>query len=137
MAAFGGCCVRVLTRRVVRVPAGLLSLSGARAASGISKDMLPGSYPKTPKEREAAAKKYNLRLEDYEPYPDDGMGFGDYPKLPEKSQQERDPWYSWDHTDLRRNWGEPMPKQFPYNNLYEERGGDLSKAPEEVKNYEI
>lgn len=34
--------------------------------------------------------------------------YGDYPKLPDRSQHERDPWYEWDHTDLRRNWGEPV-----------------------------
>ncbi|KAG7261621.1 hypothetical protein CRUP_000967 [Coryphaenoides rupestris] len=102
--------------------------------------------------------------------------YGDYPQLPDKSQQERDPWYRWDHPDLRRNWGEPMhwdfdlyirnrvdtsptvvpwatmtkqllgflgfmmfmfymgeqfkayqptaPKQFPYNNLYLEKGNN-------------
>ncbi|KAJ8365711.1 hypothetical protein SKAU_G00145420 [Synaphobranchus kaupii] len=83
-------------------------MSGARAASGISKDTLPGPYPKTPEEKAAAAKKYNMTVEDYEPYPDEGMGFGDYPKLPARSQHERDPWYQWDHPDLRRNWGEPL-----------------------------
>ncbi|XP_029464938.1 NADH dehydrogenase [ubiquinone] 1 beta subcomplex subunit 8, mitochondrial isoform X1 [Rhinatrema bivittatum] len=186
MAALGCGWVQAVARRA---GPGLLNLSGVRAASGISKDMLPGSYPKTPEERAAAAKKYNMRVEDYEPYPNDGMGYGDYPKLPEKSQHERDPWYSWDHPDLRRNWGEPMhwdfdmylrtrvdtsptiiswnsmtkqlfgfiafmlfmfwvgekmpcyrpvtAKQYPYNNLYEERGGDPSKAPKEVKHYEI
>uniref|UniRef100_A0A3Q3IHK9 NADH dehydrogenase [ubiquinone] 1 beta subcomplex subunit 8, mitochondrial n=2 Tax=Monopterus albus TaxID=43700 RepID=A0A3Q3IHK9_MONAL len=164
-------------------------LLGNRAASGMTKDSLPGSYPKTPEERAAAAKKYNIRVEDYEPYPDRGEGFGDYPKLPERSQSERDPWYQWDHPDLRRNWGEPMhwdfdayirnrvdtspspvswssmskqlfgfigfmllmfylgekfpsyqpvaPKQYPYNDLYLERGGDPDKQPEEVKHYEI
>ncbi|XP_012686552.1 NADH dehydrogenase [ubiquinone] 1 beta subcomplex subunit 8, mitochondrial [Clupea harengus] len=162
---------------------------GARAASGPSKDMLPGPYPKTPEEMAAAAKKYNMTLHDYKPYPDDGMGYGDYPMLPEKSQHERDPWYGWDHPDFRRNWGEPMhwdfdmyirnrvdtsplamdwktmyttllgfvgfmlfmfyvgekfpsyqpvaPKQYPYNNLHLESGGDPEKAPEEVKNYTI
>nr|XP_030721213.1 NADH dehydrogenase [ubiquinone] 1 beta subcomplex subunit 8, mitochondrial isoform X1 [Globicephala melas] len=80
---------------------------GARTASHITKDMLPGPYPRTPEERAAAAKKYNMRVEDYEPYPDDGMGYGDYPKLPDRSQQERDPWYDWDHPELRLNWGEP------------------------------
>lgn len=44
-------------------------------ASHITKDMLPGPYPRTPEERAAAAKKYNMRVEDYEPYPDDGMGW--------------------------------------------------------------
>lgn len=44
------------------------------AASGVSKDILPGPYPKTPEEMAAAAKKYNMTLEDYRPYPDDGCG---------------------------------------------------------------
>lgn len=34
--------------------------------------------------------------------------YGDYPKLPDRSAHERDPWYEWDHPDLRRNWGEPV-----------------------------
>uniref|UniRef100_A0ABI7YWV1 Complex I-ASHI n=1 Tax=Felis catus TaxID=9685 RepID=A0ABI7YWV1_FELCA len=168
---------------------GVNSLWQRMAASHITKDMLPGPYPKTPEERAAAAKKYNMRVEDYQPYPDDGMGYGDYPKLPDRSQQERDPWYDWDHQDLRLNWGEPMhwdldmyirnrvdtsptpvswnlmckhlfgfvafmlfmfwvgetyptyqpvgPKQYPYNNLYLERGGDPTKEPEPVVHYEI
>ncbi|KAI4900932.1 hypothetical protein NFI96_001830 [Prochilodus magdalenae] len=76
--------------------------------SHFPQDALPGPHPQTPEERAAAAKKYNLMLEDYQPYPDDGKGFGDYPMLPNRSQQERDPWYKWDHPDLRRNWGEPI-----------------------------
>ncbi|TRY86890.1 hypothetical protein DNTS_009015 [Danionella cerebrum] len=78
-----------------------------RAASDLPKHMLPGPYPKTPEERAAAAKKYNMILEDYEPYPDDGWGNGDYPMLPNRSQHERDPYYEWDNTQMRRNWGEP------------------------------
>ncbi|XP_043912418.1 NADH dehydrogenase [ubiquinone] 1 beta subcomplex subunit 8, mitochondrial [Protopterus annectens] len=188
MAAKSVLWIRSLGERVVRT-APLSLAQSSRAASGVSKDTLPGPYPKTPEERAAAAKKYNMRVEDYEPYPDDGMGYGDYPKLPDRSQQERDPWYSWDHPDLRRNWGETMhwdfdmyirnrvdtspspvpwasmckqlfgfigfmmfmfwlgekypsylpvgPKQYPYNDLYLERGGDPDKEPEEVKHYEI
>uniref|UniRef100_A0A8C5PPQ7 NADH dehydrogenase [ubiquinone] 1 beta subcomplex subunit 8, mitochondrial n=1 Tax=Leptobrachium leishanense TaxID=445787 RepID=A0A8C5PPQ7_9ANUR len=168
--------------------ASLMHKVGVRPASGFSKDDLPGPFPKTPEEKAAAAKKYNMRVEDYEPYPDDGMGYGDYPKLPDKSQHERDPWYSWDQPDLRRNWGETMhwdfdmylrnrvdtsptmvpwntmckqlvgfigfmlfmfwvgemfpiyppvaPKQYPYNNLYLESGGDPSKEPSEIYFYE-
>ncbi|XP_064879064.1 LOW QUALITY PROTEIN: NADH dehydrogenase [ubiquinone] 1 beta subcomplex subunit 8, mitochondrial [Oncorhynchus nerka] len=86
----------------------LCAFSQVRAASGPSKGMLPGPYPQTPEERAAAAKKYNMRVEDYEPIPDNGEGYGDYPQLPDRSQHERDPWYSWDHPDLRRNWGEPI-----------------------------
>lgn len=42
---------------------------------------------------------------------------GDYPMLPNRSQQERDPWYQWDHPDLRRNWGEPVYKN-PYKSWF-------------------
>uniref|UniRef100_A0A2K5NCI2 NADH dehydrogenase [ubiquinone] 1 beta subcomplex subunit 8, mitochondrial n=1 Tax=Cercocebus atys TaxID=9531 RepID=A0A2K5NCI2_CERAT len=158
---------------------------GAQPASRMTKDMFPGLYPRTPEElAAAAAKKYIMCVEDYEHYPDEGVGYGDYPKLPDRSQHEKDPWYSWDQLDLRLNWGEPMhwhldmytrdrvdtsptpvswnlfgflafmtfmfwagdmypdykpvgPKQYPYNNLYLERGGDPSKEPEPVVHYEI
>ncbi|CAH6951428.1 NADH dehydrogenase [ubiquinone] 1 beta subcomplex subunit 8, mitochondrial [Phodopus roborovskii] len=180
-AALAARCLRRATRGVVPL--------GARTAFHMTKDMLPGPYPRTPEERAAAAKKYNMRVEDYQPYPDDGMGHGDYPKLPDRSQQERDPWYEWDYPDLRLNWGETMhwdldmyirnrvdtsptpvswnvmckqllgfvafmalmfwvgetfpsyqpvgPKQYPYNNLYLERGGDPTKEPEPVVHYDI
>ncbi|XP_053163601.1 NADH dehydrogenase [ubiquinone] 1 beta subcomplex subunit 8, mitochondrial isoform X2 [Hemicordylus capensis] len=182
-----GCLKEFLLRRPLRWKA--VAPGGVRAASDLPKDLLPGPYPKTPEQRAAAAKKYNMTVEDYEPYPDDGLGYGDYPKLPDRSQHERDPWYDWDHPDLRRNHGETMhwdfdmfvrtrvdtsptplswhtmrnylvgfisfmvvmcilgeiypsyqpvgPKQYPYNNLYLERGGDPNKEPPEVKNYEI
>lgn len=41
----------------------------------MSKDILPGPYPKTPEEKAAAAKKYNIRVEDYEPFSDNGEGW--------------------------------------------------------------
>ncbi|KAM9326808.1 NADH dehydrogenase [ubiquinone] 1 beta subcomplex subunit 8, mitochondrial [Gastrophryne carolinensis] len=197
MAALRGRLLAGMARRAAlesltgsRAGAGsLLRLSGVRAASDLPHNLLPGPYPRTEEERAAAAKKYGLPLEDYKPYPDEGFGYGDYPMLPEKSQEERDPWYRWDHSDFRRNWGEPIhwdfdkyirtrvdtspttvpfqwmckvfvgflvimgtlfylgqefpsyrpvaPKQYPFNNLYLERGGDPNKAPPEVKNYEI
>ncbi|KYO25127.1 NADH dehydrogenase [ubiquinone] 1 beta subcomplex subunit 8, mitochondrial [Alligator mississippiensis] len=173
----------------LRAVARLRAPTGVRAASGLPKELLPGPYPRTPEERLAAAKKYNMHPADYEPYPDDGLGCGDYPKLPNRSQEERDPWYPWDDPFHRRNWGEPMhwdfdmfirpridttatmipwktmciwffgalgfmafmlwvgakypsympagPKQYPYNNLYLERGGDPNKECPVVKNYEI
>uniref|UniRef100_A0A674J5D7 Uncharacterized protein n=1 Tax=Terrapene triunguis TaxID=2587831 RepID=A0A674J5D7_9SAUR len=49
-------------------------------------------FPKTPEERAAAAKKYNMRVEDYEdyePHPDDDIGYVGLPHL-------------------RQNWREPM-----------------------------
>jgi len=69
---------------------------------------MPGPYPKTPEERAAAAKKYNLRVEDYEPYPDDGEGYGDYPMLPRVSGEGRDPYESYDMPELKRNFNEPV-----------------------------
>ncbi|XP_073441877.1 NADH dehydrogenase [ubiquinone] 1 beta subcomplex subunit 8, mitochondrial [Dendrobates tinctorius] len=195
MAALRAGFLAVVTRRAVLASlagrgacAGrLLHGSSVRAASDLPKHLLPGPYPKTEAERAAAAKKYNMILEDYKPFPDDGMGYGDYPMLPDKSQEERDPWYTWDNPISRRNWGEPMhwdfdkfirvrvdtsptpapfntmvkvlviflvtmaglfyvghvfpsyspvaPKQYPYNNLYLEYGGDPDKAPKEEKNY--
>ncbi|KAL0588144.1 NADH dehydrogenase [ubiquinone] 1 beta subcomplex subunit 8, mitochondrial [Plecturocebus cupreus] len=108
---------------------------GAWRASHFTKDMLPGPYPRTP-EQAAAAKKYNMCVEYYKPSPDDGMGYGDYyPKLPDHSQQERDPWDDM----CRQLFGfvvfimfmfwvghnypvyQPVaPKQYPYNDLYPE-----------------
>merc|ERR1712141_346918 len=39
---------------------------------------------------------------------DDGLGIGDYPNLPERSYQLRDPYVKyWDQQD-RRNFGEPL-----------------------------
>ncbi|XP_055293156.1 NADH dehydrogenase [ubiquinone] 1 beta subcomplex subunit 8, mitochondrial-like [Moschus berezovskii] len=77
-------------------------------SSYIIKDMLQGSYPKTLEEQVATAKKYNIQVEDEEPWLDDGiMGYGNYLKFPDSSQQERDPWCDWDHPDLMLNWGEP------------------------------
>ena len=77
-----------------------------------NKDWKPGPYPKTDAERIAAAKKYGLLPQDYEPYPDDGTGLGDYPKLPMISVDQRDPHYNWDEPDLKRNFGEIVSYNF-------------------------
>lgn len=42
-----------------------------------NKDWKPAPYPKTQEERERAAKKYGIPVDQYEPYPDDGAGAGD------------------------------------------------------------
>lgn len=73
-----------------------------------NKDWKPGPYPKTEKERIAAAKKYGLRPEDYRPYPDDGLGYGDYPMLPRVSTESKDFYDNWDMPDIKRNFGEPV-----------------------------
>ncbi|KAL3881561.1 hypothetical protein ACJMK2_027987 [Sinanodonta woodiana] len=154
-----------------------------------NKDWKPGPYPKTPEEKAAAAKKYNLLPQDYEPFPDDGLGKGDYPNLPIVSEEARDPYENWDMPEYRRNYMEPMhhfqnittedkwnpnakppfpyptmiltlvavvsgffvlfyltekympihqyamPRQYPYNNLYYEKGGEPSQAIPVTKCY--
>ncbi|XP_023017233.2 NADH:ubiquinone oxidoreductase subunit ASHI [Leptinotarsa decemlineata] len=77
-----------------------------------NKDYKPGPYPKTEAERLAAAKKYNLLPEEYEPYPDDGQGLGDYPKLPMISVDAKDPFYPWDYPELKRNFNEPVHAEY-------------------------
>ena len=73
-----------------------------------NKEWEPGPYPTTPAERKAAAKKYGLREEDYEPYPEDGFGYGDYPKLPLVSFGCRSHLQEWDDPYYTRNYGEPV-----------------------------
>ncbi|KAJ8921844.1 hypothetical protein NQ315_008476 [Exocentrus adspersus] len=77
-----------------------------------NKDYKPGPFPKTDAERIAAAEKYGLPIEEYEPYPDDGQGCGDYPKLPMISGEAKDPFYPWDNPELKRNFNEPMHAEF-------------------------
>ncbi|XP_017489056.1 PREDICTED: NADH dehydrogenase [ubiquinone] 1 beta subcomplex subunit 8, mitochondrial-like [Rhagoletis zephyria] len=76
-------------------------------SSGWVRDYKPGPYPKTQEEREAAARKYNLIPEDYEPY-EEGSGYGDYPKLPAVGQDSRDPYEDFDYYYRRRNFGETV-----------------------------
>lgn len=78
-----------------------------------NKDYKPAPYPKTQEEREASAKKYGIPIEEYEPYPDDGInGAGDYPKLPLISAEHKDPFYPWDNPELKRNFGETLHEDF-------------------------
>lgn len=71
-----------------------------------NKDFKPALYPETQKEREAAAKKYGIPIEEYEVYPNDGEGFGDYPKLKNESVELRDPYYAWDYPEHKRNFND-------------------------------
>lgn len=79
-----------------------------RTASHWNKDWKPGPYPTTQAEREAAAKKYGIPIEQYEPYENDGMGFGDYPKMPNISVDRKDPHYPYDYPEYRRNFNETL-----------------------------
>ncbi|KAG9464546.1 hypothetical protein GDO78_019774 [Eleutherodactylus coqui] len=80
MAALRAGLLAVVTRKAAlasvagRGAGRFLQCCSVRAASDLPKDLLPGPYPKTKAERAAAAKKYNMILEDYKPYPDNGQG---------------------------------------------------------------
>lgn len=77
--------------------------------AGWNKDYKPGPYPKTEAERAAAAKKYNLLPEEYKPYADNGLGYGDYPALHGGLGVEaRDPFYPYDFPELKRNLHETV-----------------------------
>ncbi|CAG9858460.1 unnamed protein product [Phyllotreta striolata] len=77
-----------------------------------NKDYKPGPYPQTEEERKKAAAKYGLTPKEYDVYADDGMGYGDYPKLPRISMDSKDPFYPWDFPELKRNFNEPMHVEF-------------------------
>ncbi|XP_027206188.1 NADH:ubiquinone oxidoreductase subunit ASHI [Dermatophagoides pteronyssinus] len=78
---------------------------------GWVRDFKPGPYPRTPEEREAAARKYNLIPEDYDCY-EEGSGFGDYPKLPAVSHEVMDPYENYDYYYRRRNFGETLHRDY-------------------------
>uniref|UniRef100_A0A8C9HV82 Uncharacterized protein n=1 Tax=Piliocolobus tephrosceles TaxID=591936 RepID=A0A8C9HV82_9PRIM len=59
---------------------------GAWPSFRMIKDMPLGFYSKTPEEWATAAKKYNMCVEDYQPYLDDGMVYGNYSKFLDHSQ---------------------------------------------------
>lgn len=46
--------------------------------------------------------------EEYKPYADDGMGYGDYPKLADISVESKDANYPYDFPESRRNFNEPV-----------------------------
>ena len=63
------------------------------------------------------------RPSDYNPYPDDGRGFGDYPMLPEISADMKSDWEDYDDPIAKRNFAEPVRKHFtqffqPYSDQY-------------------
>ncbi|KAK6641022.1 hypothetical protein RUM44_012721 [Polyplax serrata] len=69
----------------------------------------PGPPPKTKEEREAAAQKYNMLPEEYEPDDDYGsQSLGDYPKVPFESCDSRDLYYPWDYHNLKRDYLQPV-----------------------------
>merc|ERR1712212_883982 len=105
MAAVGKSLLNLGALRQFKVFA---TTNATRGMAAWNKDWKPGPYPTTPEERAAAARKYGLRPDEYEPYPDDGIGLGDYPKMTNVATDARDPYRDWDYPEHRRNFGEPV-----------------------------
>ncbi|PAV62308.1 hypothetical protein WR25_08125 [Diploscapter pachys] len=94
------------------------------------RDHKPGPYPETNEERRAAAIKYGMRPEDYQPIDkNDVVRYcGDYPELGSISYDHKDPYESWTDPVFRRNWGEMVdiemiryrPDRYTYTGLESE-----------------
>ncbi len=65
--------------------------------------------------------------EDYEPYPDDGDGKGDYPWLKPSSGDSRSGLIDWDLPEMKRNFNEPLPLH--YDATTEQRFDDTTVTP--------
>ncbi|XP_067951418.1 NADH dehydrogenase [ubiquinone] 1 beta subcomplex subunit 8, mitochondrial-like [Watersipora subatra] len=86
-----------------------LITSTARSSAVWNRDWVPGPYPKTQAERAAAAEKYGLRVEDYQPYnPDEDPGYGDYPKVKWIGAEARDPYDDIDYPHTGTNYKEVL-----------------------------
>ncbi|XP_076064339.1 NADH:ubiquinone oxidoreductase subunit ASHI [Oratosquilla oratoria] len=80
-----------------------------RSGGTWNKDWKPSvKVPKTEEEKAAAAAKYGMLPQDYETFPEDGTGHGDYPNLPPVSADSRDPYGNYDFPEYRRYYGEPV-----------------------------
>lgn len=99
-----------ITKFVAKLPqtSYLGAVTSVRKASHWNKDFKPSTFPTTDKEKEQAAKKYGIVKEEYKPYPDDGMGYGDYPKLSDSPIEAKDPYYPYDFPEHKRNFNEPV-----------------------------
>lgn len=74
-----------------------------------NKDYKPDQFPKTEKQRTEAAKKYYLLPEEYRPYADNGLGYGDYPDLGKGlGIESKDPYYPYDFPEHKRNLHETV-----------------------------
>lgn len=75
-------------------------------------DHYPRTWPDTEEKRVASARKYGLRPGDYKPLPIDAC-LGEYPDLGLVTYDMRDPFENYcDDYGYRRNFGEPMDKDF-------------------------
>jgi len=68
-------------------------------------------WPRSERERKAAAARYGLRDGDYKPVKED-LGIGDYPNLGNINFGVKDPYEDWSMDKYRRNFGEAVPWDF-------------------------
>ncbi|KAL0275964.1 UNVERIFIED_CONTAM: hypothetical protein PYX00_003660 [Menopon gallinae] len=93
-------CARLLANQQVR------AYASSGGESHWLRDNVPGPFPKTEEEKIAAAKKYGLLREEYEPYAHGCAG--DYPDLPTVSVDQRDDYVSWTDTYHKRMFNDPI-----------------------------
>lgn len=77
-----------------------------------NKDFKPAPIPLTEEQRLLAAQKYGIDPRDYNVFPDDGTGYGDYPNIPTVSGEAKDPDYPWDFPEHKRNFNEVVSFNF-------------------------
>ena len=85
----------------------------------LTPEEMPAPLPKgplTPELRAKLAAKYNMRAEDYRPCAWDPTyaRFGDYPQLNFQNGDELTPNHDWDEFWWRRNYGEPISVDVPF-----------------------
>ena len=72
----------------------------------LPEEQLPSDYPETAEEWIRSARKYGIPIEEYQPYPDDGMtSRGDYPDFQPVHGLSRDFWHDWDMPPTKSDWG--------------------------------
>ncbi|XP_011502412.1 PREDICTED: NADH dehydrogenase [ubiquinone] 1 beta subcomplex subunit 8, mitochondrial, partial [Ceratosolen solmsi marchali] len=71
-------------------------------------DPLCKSLPKAETKSNTASIKYNLHKKEYDVYNENEYSYGDYPKLPFKGVELRDPHYPYDNPEHKRNFNEPV-----------------------------
>lgn len=107
------------TRQLMRARTLLRYTPLSRGAVLLDADWMPGPYPKNEDERKAAAKKYNLLREEYEPYdPKWDIGSGDYPCLPNRCQEDEDPYDNYEYMADSRHYGQPMNQAYEVMNAH-------------------
>lgn len=110
---------------MLRAPTIVKNSMFVRGATILDRDWMPGPYPKNEAERKAAAKKYNLLPEEYEPLDLKwDLGQGDYPALPNRCWADEDPYGDYTYMADSRYFGDLV---HPHWEIYQSHGVSLNE----------